>query len=103
MSGCCRPTTTTWWDSPIMRLSVEPEHARMVWPGGGRIGPTVVVDGLVRGVWRRDRTRAVVLDLFDGAPADAAWEGPERGGPERGGPRRRDPRHFALSRCITSG
>ncbi|MCX4790281.1 winged helix DNA-binding domain-containing protein [Streptomyces sp. NBC_01221] len=58
------------------RLSVEPEHARMVWPGGGRIGPTVVVDGLVRGVWRRDRTRAVVLDLFDGAPADAGGKAP---------------------------
>lgn len=48
------------------RLSVEPEHERRVWPGGGQISPTVVVDGLVRGVWRRDRTRAVALEPFDG-------------------------------------
>lgn len=48
------------------RLSVEPEHAHMVWPGGGQISPTIVVDGLVRGVWRRDRTRAVALEPFDG-------------------------------------
>ncbi|MFD7714508.1 winged helix DNA-binding domain-containing protein [Streptomyces sp. NPDC059814] len=53
------------------RLSVEPEHARTVWPGGGQISPTAVVDGLVRGVWRRDRTRGVALDLFDAAPDDA--------------------------------
>ncbi|MFF1745712.1 winged helix DNA-binding domain-containing protein [Streptomyces mirabilis] len=56
------------------RLSVEPEHARRVWPGGGQISATVVVDGLVRGVWRRDRARAVALDLFDGAPDDAGAE-----------------------------
>lgn len=48
------------------RLSVEHEHERAVWPGGGQISPTIVVDGLVRGVWRRDRTRAVALEPFDG-------------------------------------
>ncbi|MFG2262107.1 winged helix DNA-binding domain-containing protein [Streptomyces sp. NPDC048720] len=50
------------------RLSVEPEHERRVWPGGGQINPTIVVDGLVRGVWRRDRTRAVTPEPFDGDP-----------------------------------
>ncbi|WP_443072466.1 winged helix DNA-binding domain-containing protein [Streptomyces sp. NBC_01485] len=57
------------------RLSVEPEHERAVWSGGGQISPTIVVDGLVRGVWRRDRTRAVALEPFDaglgGVAADA--------------------------------
>ncbi|MET7288421.1 winged helix DNA-binding domain-containing protein [Streptomyces sp. NPDC005573] len=56
------------------RLSVEPGHARKVWPGGGQISATVVVDGLVRGVWRRDRTRTVTLDLFDGAPDGTGTE-----------------------------
>ncbi len=50
------------------RLSVEPEHEHAVWPGGGQISPTIVVDGLVRGVWRRDRTRAVAPEPFDGDP-----------------------------------
>ncbi|MEU8625651.1 winged helix DNA-binding domain-containing protein [Streptomyces sp. NPDC048669] len=68
------------------RLSVEPEHARMVWPGGGQISPTAVVDGLVRGVWRRDRTRAVALDLFDAAPDDAGAKAPNAEAPDAEAP-----------------
>lgn len=56
------------------RLSVEPEHEHVVRPGGGQISPTVVVDGLVRGVWRRDRTRAVALEPFDGDLGGAGAE-----------------------------
>lgn len=48
------------------RLSVEPEYEHLVWPGGGQINPTIVVDGLVRGVWRRERTRAVAVEPFGG-------------------------------------
>ncbi|MGA5468903.1 DNA glycosylase AlkZ-like family protein [Streptomyces arboris] len=58
------------------RLSVVPERARAVWPGGGQISPTMVVDGLVRGAWRRERTRAVDVDLFGGAPDDADAKAP---------------------------
>lgn len=47
------------------RLSVLPEHEHRVWPGGGQISPTVVVDGLVHGVWRRDRGRGAVLGPCD--------------------------------------
>ncbi|MCD0452150.1 winged helix DNA-binding domain-containing protein [Actinocorallia sp. API 0066] len=37
-------------------LSVPPEHERAVWPGGGQINPTIVVDGLVQGTWRQNHT-----------------------------------------------
>lgn len=47
------------------RLAVEPEHERKVWPGGGQISPTIVIDGLVRGLWRRDRTHGVSLEPFE--------------------------------------
>jgi len=47
------------------RLSVAAEHERQVWPGGGQIRATLVVDGLVRGLWsRRDRGRVVSVDTF---------------------------------------
>ncbi|MFF3175050.1 winged helix DNA-binding domain-containing protein [Streptomyces sp. NPDC057900] len=67
------------------RLSVEPEHARMVRPGGGQISPTVVVDGLVRGVWRRDRSRAVALDLFGAAPDGTGVKAPDSQAPHTAG------------------
>lgn len=50
------------------RLSVPAEHERKVWPGGGQISATVVTDGLVCGVWHRDRSRGAAAELFDGAP-----------------------------------
>ncbi|MBP0458793.1 winged helix DNA-binding domain-containing protein [Streptomyces montanisoli] len=56
------------------RLSVEPEHEHLVRPGGGQISPTVVVDGLVRGVWRRDRARGAVVEPFDGGLPGAGAE-----------------------------
>lgn len=36
-------------------LSVPAEHERLVWPGGGQIRATVMVDGLAVGTWSRDR------------------------------------------------
>ncbi|MBO0684224.1 MAG: AlkZ family DNA glycosylase [Candidatus Dormibacteraeota bacterium] len=58
------------------RLSVPSGRERAVWPGGGQIRATVVADGLVCGVWRRDRRRGVTIELFDDAPGgmDAALE-----------------------------
>ncbi|MEV7505736.1 winged helix DNA-binding domain-containing protein [Streptomyces sp. NPDC093018] len=87
------------------RLSVELEHARRVWPGGGQISPTVVVDGLVRGVWRRDRTRGVDLEMFDPAGQRAA-DGADRRAPDTAGQRapdaadQRDPDGAALRRRV---
>lgn len=43
--------------TPENRPIPEP-HRAQVWPGGGVIRPTVVVDGTVVGTWRLDRTRA---------------------------------------------
>ncbi|MFC4358497.1 winged helix DNA-binding domain-containing protein [Halobium salinum] len=39
---------------------VPAEHTSTVWPGGGVIRPTVVVDGAVVGTWTLDRTRRTV-------------------------------------------
>ncbi|MBO0687757.1 MAG: AlkZ family DNA glycosylase, partial [Candidatus Dormibacteraeota bacterium] len=58
------------------RLSVPSGRERAVWPGGGQIRACVVADGLVCGVWRRDRRRGLTIELFDDAPGgmDAALE-----------------------------
>jgi hypothetical protein len=50
------------------RLSVPAAHERKVWPGGGQISATIVADGLACGTWRRDRSRGIAAELFDGAP-----------------------------------
>ena len=41
-------------------LTVRPEHARDVLPGGGVLRPTVLVDGRVEGTWRLDRGEPAV-------------------------------------------
>ncbi|MFC6725476.1 DNA glycosylase AlkZ-like family protein, partial [Halobium palmae] len=46
-----------------------------VWPGGGVIRPTVVVDGRVVGTWSLDRSRTtavVSVDRFDPGASSAA-------------------------------
>ena len=54
-------------------LIVDDRFARRVWPGGGWLNPTVVVDGAVAGTWRletRSRPPAVAVEPFthlDGA------------------------------------
>ncbi|MFJ2026155.1 winged helix DNA-binding domain-containing protein [Streptomyces sp. NPDC087897] len=54
-------------------LSVPAEHARRVWPGGGQIRPTVLVDGLAVGTWSGGRRGTpVTVDLF---PATATATG----------------------------
>jgi hypothetical protein len=52
-------------------LTVRPEHAREVLPGGGVLRPTVLVDGLVEGTWRLDRGQPAVAP-FGELPADVA-------------------------------
>ncbi len=47
-------------------LTVRPEHARAVLPGGGILRPTVIADGRVEGTWRFER----------GAPAVAPFDPP---------------------------
>ena len=47
-------------------LTVRPEHARDVLPGGGIVRPTVLADGLVEGTWRFER----------GSPAIAPFDPP---------------------------
>ncbi|WP_046778002.1 winged helix DNA-binding domain-containing protein [Streptomyces yangpuensis] len=58
-------------------LSVPAEHERRVWPGGGQIRATVLVDGLAVGTWSGGRRGAPVkVDPFPGtepvSPAVAA-------------------------------
>ncbi|WP_374772711.1 winged helix DNA-binding domain-containing protein [Streptomyces sp. NBC_01310] len=58
-------------------LSVPAEHERRVWPGGGQIRATVLVDGLAVGTWSGGRRGApVTVEPFPGAepppPAVAA-------------------------------
>ncbi|MFD6225383.1 winged helix DNA-binding domain-containing protein [Streptomyces sp. NPDC060232] len=58
-------------------LSVPAEHERRVWPGGGQIRATVVVDGLAVGTWSGGRRGAPVrVEPFPGteppSPAIAA-------------------------------
>ncbi|MGW2040863.1 winged helix DNA-binding domain-containing protein [Streptomyces virginiae] len=58
-------------------LSVPAEHERLVWPGGGQIRATVVVDGLAVGTWSGGRRGTpVTVEPFPGteppSPAVAA-------------------------------
>src|SRR5690606_19987125 len=48
-------------------LSVPPGRERAVWPGGGQIRPTVVVDGHAAGTWRRTGA-AVEVSRFEELP-----------------------------------
>lgn len=52
---------------------VPPEHARAVWPGGGIVRPTVVVDGRGVGTWRRTGAK-IEIEPFPGEAIDAAGE-----------------------------
>ncbi|MEU8003946.1 winged helix DNA-binding domain-containing protein [Catellatospora sp. NPDC049111] len=48
------------------RESVDAAHEARVWPGGGVIRATVLVDGRVAGTWSRGSGgRAVTVDLFE--------------------------------------
>lgn len=52
-------------------LSVAAPFDRQVWPGGGQIRSTVVVDGMVRATWsRRDGGRAADLAPFEPLSAE---------------------------------
>jgi hypothetical protein len=60
-------------------LSVAPEYARHIHPGGGILHPTLLVDGRAQGVWRsgrkRDRLEVVVAPFADlPAPVQARLE-----------------------------
>ena len=45
-------------------LAVPAEHARSVWPGGGIVRATVLVNGLASGTWRlRRRGSGYALDV----------------------------------------
>jgi uncharacterized protein YcaQ len=53
-------------------FAVPPEHAGRVWPGGGIIRPTLLVDGLVIGTWTTRRAKGrnqISIDAF--APLEA--------------------------------
>ncbi|MFE9017890.1 winged helix DNA-binding domain-containing protein [Streptomyces sp. NPDC007808] len=51
-------------------LSVPAEHERLVWPGGGVIRPTVVVDGWAVGTWSGGRRGGPpVVEPFPGSGA----------------------------------
>jgi hypothetical protein len=55
-------------------LSVAPEYARQIHPGGGILHPTLLVDGWAQGVWRSGRNRdrlEVVVAPFADLPAEA--------------------------------
>jgi hypothetical protein len=61
------------------RLSVAPEYARHIHPGGGILHPTLLVDGRAQGVWRsgrkRDRLEVVVTPFADlSTPVQAGLE-----------------------------
>lgn len=42
---------------------VDPADERQVWPGGGLIRPTIVVDGSVVGTWTRGSTRRTAVQM----------------------------------------
>jgi hypothetical protein len=52
-------------------LTVRPEHARGVLPGGGVLRSTLLVDGLVEGTWKLNRGRPEVTP-FGELPPDVA-------------------------------
>ena len=54
-------------------LTVRPEHARAVLPGGGILRPTVLAGGLVEGTWRFKRGTPEVTP-FDPPGPDVAAE-----------------------------
>ena len=54
-------------------LTVRPEHARDVLPGGGILRPTVLADGLVEGTWRFERGSPAIAP-FDPPGPDVAAE-----------------------------
>ncbi|MBB5078164.1 winged helix DNA-binding domain-containing protein [Nonomuraea endophytica] len=47
---------------------LAPEHARKVFPGGGILRPSVLVDGQIRGTWAR-RGSAVTVEPFGELPS----------------------------------
>jgi hypothetical protein len=53
---------------------VPAEHARKVWPGGGIVRPTVVVDGRVVGTWRRSGAKVEIEPFTEGTDIDADEE-----------------------------
>jgi hypothetical protein len=53
-------------------LTVRPEHARAVLPGGGILRPTVLAGGLVEGTWRFDRGTPTVAPFGPPGPDVAA-------------------------------
>jgi Winged helix DNA-binding domain len=55
-------------------LAVAPEHARRVWPGGGWIHPTVVVDGRVVATWRFNGGQVEVEGFAGAAVPDTRSE-----------------------------
>nr|WP_185907224.1 winged helix DNA-binding domain-containing protein [Streptomyces sp. WAC04770] len=62
-------------------FSVAAEHARRVWPGGGQIRPTVLVDGLAVGTWSGGRRGTpVTVEPFPDTPppTDAVAAGIDR-------------------------
>jgi len=57
-------------------LSVPSAYERQVWPGGGQLRPTVLMDGLAYGTWAwRKRKAAADVSLFDEDPDPALAEG----------------------------
>jgi hypothetical protein len=53
-------------------LAVPPEHSRRIWPGGGIVRATVLVNGLAAGTWTRSGSRVAAVELFgDGLGEDA--------------------------------
>ena len=53
-------------------LTVRPEHARDVLPGGGIVRPTLLIDGRVEGTWRLQRGRPGVEPFAPPSPELAA-------------------------------
>jgi hypothetical protein len=54
-------------------FAVPPEHARRVWPGGGIVRPTVIVNGRGVATWKRNGTK-IELEPFGEGHIAAAEE-----------------------------